>query len=480
MPIARRAPQTGVTNHQFENINNLIKISEIIEEEKVREVEADKQDDPVPDIDEGDFWLVKYDELAQKTKAIPLTHLGCCKEGGELFSTLCMWIDINQKYVDLGMFPQWYDIARELNIDNMKTEWVKTCVRPEQSFTRAILEIYMNDGGTLGDVIMALRKQKQYRIIQEISDKADEFLDLYTVYHKTSFNPAVAQDNHLYSIIRTLYETFNKVGQEDPLSKYQEYSKGFINYYQSKNNNLKFGTDIVVNAVQTDDGVQQQSPSVTQDSGYTSPREYGGYLQSMPSMEVLDSISFYRKEKNIVNDNMNSDTITVRILLVFARDGVEDAENIVNINNTFVFNDNNNIKVDIFRLNEFDLWNAVLQNPEACILKWLDEIDFVMPILTPQLLRDLHENEVDGPPAPTSPLLNKYIYSLLRTQYVSCGCKNLKVRPLIPQQFEPLVAKSKPVSSEPLFRMWNYTDRETVEKRLNAMVKLWAKNNGHL
>jgi len=141
MPIARRAPQTGVTNHQFENINNLIKISEIIEEEKVREVEADKQDDPVPDIDEGDFWLVKYDELAQKTKAIPLTHLGCCKEGGELFSTLCMWIDINQKYVDLGMFPQWYDIARELNIDNMKTEWVKTCVRPEQSFTRAILEI---------------------------------------------------------------------------------------------------------------------------------------------------------------------------------------------------------------------------------------------------------------------------------------------------------------------------------------------------
>ena len=34
----------------------------------------------------------------------------------------------------------------------MKTEWVKVCIRPEQSFTRAILEIYMNDGGTLGEV----------------------------------------------------------------------------------------------------------------------------------------------------------------------------------------------------------------------------------------------------------------------------------------------------------------------------------------
>ena len=47
------------------------------------------------------------------------------QEGGELFSALCMWVDVNQKYVELGLFPQWYDIARELNIDDMKTEWVK-------------------------------------------------------------------------------------------------------------------------------------------------------------------------------------------------------------------------------------------------------------------------------------------------------------------------------------------------------------------
>ena len=61
-------------------------------------------------------------------------------------------------------------ISRELNIDEMKTEWVRVCVRPEQSFTRAILEIYMADGGTLGDVITALRKQKQFRIIQVIKN----------------------------------------------------------------------------------------------------------------------------------------------------------------------------------------------------------------------------------------------------------------------------------------------------------------------
>ena len=48
----------------------------------------------------------------------------------------------------------------------MKAEWVQVCVRPEQSFTRAILEIYMADGGSRGEVITALRKQKQFRIIQ--------------------------------------------------------------------------------------------------------------------------------------------------------------------------------------------------------------------------------------------------------------------------------------------------------------------------
>ena len=47
--------------------------------------------------------------------------------------------------------------------------------------------------------------------------------------------------------------------------------------------------------------------------------------------------------------------------------------------------------MDLIRLNEFDLWNALIQNPEGCIVKWLDEIDFVMPILSPQLMLDLHQ-----------------------------------------------------------------------------------------
>lgn len=452
-----------------------------------------------PEIDQSDLWMVKYDELAQKTKNIPLSHLGCCQEGGELFNDLCMWVDINQKYVELGLFPQWYDIARELNIDQMKTEWVKVCVRPEQSFTRAILEIYMYDGGTLGEVIHALRRQKQYRIIQEISEKAEEFLDVYTVYHKSSFtNNSVQQDSHLYSIMRTLFETFSKAGYEDPLSKYQQYSLGFKHYLRNNNNSSSsFGllgpgglapedADIVLNAVQVPDPTAAKMER--HDSGYTSPYAYSGFLPAMPatSTQVPQSIADLRgprKGRLVVHAAANSHQtyLTVRILLVFATDGVDIAADIVHNMADFVYEENPLIKVDIFRLNEIDIWNAILLNPEACLLKWLDEMDFVMPILTPRFLQELHNNSSgpEGPPAPTSPLINKYIYTLIRSQFVSNGCKNIKVRPILPQEFESQLGRSKPVTCEPLFKMWKYADRESIRSRILAMVKIWARNNGH-
>ena len=46
-------------------------------------------------ISESDLWMVKYDELAQKSKNIPLSHLGCCKEGGELFNVIQLYIRVS-------------------------------------------------------------------------------------------------------------------------------------------------------------------------------------------------------------------------------------------------------------------------------------------------------------------------------------------------------------------------------------------------
>jgi len=480
MPLA--APPKRNTDH-------VLRISELIEVQDENKnavdcfsnLDSNINEDSIleeTDIDESDLWMVKYDELAQKSKSIPLSHLGCCKEGGELFNNLCMWVDINQKYLDLGLFPQWDDIARELNIDEMKTEWVRVCIRPEQSFTRAILEIYMADGGTVGDVIAALMKQKQYRIIQEISDKAEEFLDVYNTYHKSSYNPRSGDNVHVYSILKTLFEAFNKVGQEDPLKKYQLYSNGFKSYMKILNDGkINVGeTDLIVNAVHLQEATKLES----HDSGYTSPYRYGGSLPSMAEASLPSKpISELKENKNTSEEVVNGKNFHVlRILLVFAKDGAPFADQIVTGMMNFTNEDFPSVRVDFFRLNEIELWNTMLVNPEACLMKWTDEMDFIMPILTPDYLQDLHNPNIgSGPPGPTSSMINKYLYTLLRAEFVSNGCQNMKVRPAMPKEFSDQLHKSKPVQIEPLFKMWKHTDIPSMKSRVKSMITIWAKKN---
>ena len=90
-------------------------------------------------------------------------------------------------------------------------------------------------------------------------------------------------------------------------------------------------------------------------------------------------------------------------------------------------------------------------------------------------------------------MINKYIYTLLRSEYVSNGCQNYKVkrnlelvvnnilsfqvRPAMPSLYIEQLYKCKPVMTEPLFKMWKETDLETTRSRMSAMVKMWAKRN---
>ena len=114
MPLAAPPRRSSNRNEQVQRICELITSngdeSTIVNKPDIKE--DDVLDEVDAQIDETDLWLVKYDELAEKSRNIPLSHLSCCKEGADLFSDLCMRVDINQQYVDLGLFPQWDDIAR--------------------------------------------------------------------------------------------------------------------------------------------------------------------------------------------------------------------------------------------------------------------------------------------------------------------------------------------------------------------------------
>ena len=254
--------------------------------------------------------------------------------------------------------------------------------------------VILQDGGTLGEVIAALRKQKQYRIIQEISDLAEEFLDVYNTYHKTNLmsaeNGTAPSSGHLYSILKTLFETFNKSGQEDPLNKFQLYSGGFKQYMRglapgptTDTMGLPPGSDIIVNAVHFNQQGKNGTASVrSEDSGYTSPHRFAGhnnprpqflcwlapsfssfylsftsfrYAGSLPSMtensleqsSPISEITKIRKtHKVLVQDEDDlKPRHTIRILLVFAKDGAGSAEEIVTGMINFQIEDYPNIRV---------------------------------------------------------------------------------------------------------------------------------------
>ena len=95
---------------------------------------------------------------------------------------------------------------------------------------------------------------------------------------------------------------------------------------------------------------------------------------------------------------------------MFAGDAATTAQTLVNSLQDFQVEELPSLRVDLFRLNEVDLWNSLLVNPEACLMKWVEEFDFVMPLLSPQLLQDLHNSSLPaGPPAPTSAMINKSV-----------------------------------------------------------------------
>lgn len=137
------------------------------------------------------------------------------------------------------------------------------------------------------------------------------------------------------------------------------------------------------------------------------------------------------------------------------------------------------IRAEVFRLNESSLWYELLIQPEACCMKWANEVDYVIPILTPNFLQHVHgvnHEGDDGSLLPTCPIVNRYMYTLLRARFVNLGCKNTIIRPVIPQEFVRTVGQATVIKNDPLFRLvWVPLAEDRVVGRAKAMLGEFAK-----
>ena len=70
----------------------------------------------------------------------------------------------------------------------------------------------------------------------------------------------------------------------------------------------------------------------------------------------------------------------------------------------------------------------------------------------------------------------RYMYTLARTQYTQAGCKNLKVRPVIPQDVLREVRTSNAVKIDPLLNSsWVPLNEERFVPRVRGMLNEYMK-----
>ncbi len=132
-------------------------------------------------------------------------------------------------------------------------------------------------------------------------------------------------------------------------------------------------------------------------------------------------------------------------------------------------------------MSESSLWYEVLTNPEACCMKWAAEADYVMPVLTQGFLQEIHSKTPSGDSGllPTSPLLNKFMYNLLRARYAEGGCRNTMVRPVVPRGAAgAAVTGCAAVKTDLLLRMaWVVAEEERLAGRARGMLTEVAKRH---
>lgn len=114
-------------------------------------------------------------------------------------------------------------------------------------------------------------------------------------------------------------------------------------------------------------------------------------------------------------------------------------------------------------------------DPYNSIHKWFLSVDVVVPVLSPQLLRQIQNLDTDDTDARDARRdleknCNRYVYRMMLDQFVEIGCKNFSCRAVCPGRYLSEVNTNPLVQSSPLFRMnWNLSSQSQLEECASAV-----------
>jgi hypothetical protein len=251
--------------------------------------------------------LKVYKFIIDNTLDLPLEKLVLTPEGCDIFDELCMRLDVNQKYAEI--LPQWKDVAHHLQMDELTTKWVEVCVRPIEGLTRAMLEVYMRDGGTLGEVLEALLHLECLEILETMRPKLDKFIKMRD---KGDIVPKESNEK-FFSVLKTLFQA---LGNKDPCHDLQHFANGL----KQMNNPAGLEHTVLV----------QHNSEVLLNGGLNSPdKEWPLYKSELHLKKLLDNEEV--KLDHHPGGGGQKRKVACRILLLFSQDGVAASDAAVQI-----------------------------------------------------------------------------------------------------------------------------------------------------
>lgn len=267
--------------------------------------------------------LQAYKRIIDQTMDLPLEKLILTAEGCDIFDELCLRLDVNQKYAEL--LPQWKDVAHHLQMDDLTTKWVEVCVRPREGLTRAMLEVYMKDGGTLGEVLEALLHLECLQILEETKPKLEKYLkkrDAGEIVPKVTNN--FVSNEHFFSVLKTLMMA---LGNKDPCQDLHKMANGLKKSVCSSLQQpiMKMNLD----GMTLEHSILVQAGSEALNNNSESLKDWPTYRSELH----LNKLSKLEDKKFHDNDFFNSNNekkaepkLVCRVMLLFSEDGVQASE----------------------------------------------------------------------------------------------------------------------------------------------------------
>ncbi|XP_053651814.1 uncharacterized protein [Cherax quadricarinatus] len=109
-------------------------------------------------------------------------------------------------------------------------------------------------------------------------------------------------------------------------------------------------------------------------------------------------------------------------------------------------------------------------DPCNSIHKWFKQVDFVVPVLSPQFLRQIQNRDWDSN-CVDERRYNRFIYRLTLDHYVHKGSRNYKCRPLCPAEYFSEVMQSELVKGFGLLQVvWNCSSENKIEDFAKVII----------